>query len=91
MTFRDLPEKAAGYNPSTGEPIVVVRGEKGYWLMAPDFEVDAFNARHGVTPAQREALLYGSVYGFDKPIADPTLHADASKNARRWGNRKPVE
>lgn len=34
-------------------------------------DADAFNARHGITAAQVEAMMIGSVFGWDVPGADP--------------------
>lgn len=36
--------------------------------------VDAENARLGVTPAQREAMLAGSMFGWDTPAANPDMY-----------------
>jgi hypothetical protein len=66
----DLPKVCAAHSPGDNAPILIRRGERGYFP-APGIDVDAFNARHGVTEAQREAMLAGSMFGFDCPGADP--------------------
>jgi hypothetical protein len=74
MSYIDkLPEKAFATLSSTGETILVKRGEKGY------FPQDAFinsdpnelNERLGVTKAEAKALYMGSMFGFDAPASDP--------------------
>lgn len=68
------------------------RGERGYWPGTGPFpdEKTAFdfvnerNALIGVTPYQREAMLNGSLWGWDVPGADPDnsivkLSADSKK------------
>jgi hypothetical protein len=69
----DLPEICAAAHPTEGIAILIKRGERGYWP-SEGMAVDEFNARRGITPAQREAMLHGSVFGFDAPIADPLNH-----------------
>lgn len=67
-----LPAICASRLFSDGSPILIRRGETGYYPAPfPDFDVDAFNRRKGVTPAQREAMLGGSMFGWHLPIADP--------------------
>ena len=70
----DLPEYCWALNPTDSTPILIRKGQRGYWPAPRDVDVDALNRRVKVTPAQREAMLYGSVFGFDAPIADPLQH-----------------
>ena len=54
-----------------GEVIVVRRGEMGYYPY-PGKTLDdarAYNERHGATPAVVEAMLTGSMFGWDCPAA----------------------
>jgi len=72
---KTYPLVAAGFNPVDRSIILVRRGEVGYWP-APMFgddlaEADAYNERHGVTPAMRESMLAGSMFGWHVPGADP--------------------
>ncbi len=64
-----LPEECLAKLPSTDEVIVIRRGESGYhatdWGEQADEWVDRKNARLGVTPAQREAMLVGSLFGWE--------------------------
>lgn len=75
-TLAKLPEMCASRDLADGSPIILKRGVQGYWP-APrsNFDVDGFNARHGVTAAQREAMEIGSMFGWDVPGADPDNHA----------------
>ena len=37
-------------------------------------DVDAYNERHSVTAAQREAMEAGSIFGWEIPAADPRTY-----------------
>lgn len=73
-----LPVQCYSVLPSTGELIILTRGEGGY---APtDMTVggkssreaaDLANAAAGVTKAQEAAMLAGSMFGWAVPAADP--------------------
>lgn len=63
----NYPDMAACMLPGTGELILVKRGERGYWpFVRPDDKdaADRFNERRGVTPAMRQAMLTGSMFGW---------------------------
>ena len=67
-----LPDICAARMQSTGEPIFIKRGETGYWPAADkELDVDEWNGVQGISRAQVEAMLFGSLFGFDKPGADP--------------------
>jgi len=80
----DLPEICLSTLPSTGELIVLKRGEVGY--THSDWDTDdrarnkeiasRHNREHGITPAQAEAMIIGSMLGFDAPGADPQFYFD---------------
>ena len=74
-TLAKLPPFCASRHRATGAPTLIKRGVAGYWLASPDLDPDAFNARHGVTPAQAEAMEIGSMFGWDVPGADPDTWA----------------
>jgi hypothetical protein len=75
-TLKKLPETCAARLPMNDSPILLKRGVMGYWpAPRPDMDVDAFNARYGITPAQVEAMLAGSMFGWDCPAADPDTYA----------------
>ena len=66
--------------PSSGELILLTRGEKGYSpcydFSTPDAQqnrefADDRNVKNGVTKAQEAAMLAGSMLGWQTPAADP--------------------
>ena len=75
----DLPEVCYSILPSTGDVIIIKHGERGYYRCEYSTEDKAFNrefandrnANLGVSKAQIEAMLAGSMYGWDVPAADP--------------------
>lgn len=75
----DLPEVCFSILPSTGDAIIIKHGESGYYRCEYSTEDKAFNrefandrnANLGVSKAQVEAMLAGSMYGWDVPAADP--------------------
>lgn len=73
-----LPTMCFALLPGTKEVIGIKKGERGYYTtkdMTPE-DVATFNKKLGVTPAQREAMLAGSLFGFDVPGANPQLYAE---------------
>ncbi|MGM9601497.1 MAG: hypothetical protein ACI3W5_07940 [Faecousia sp.] len=73
-----LPEKCFSVLPSTGELIYLSRGEKGYQPSKVSFAgeegrsyADHMNQNSGVSKAQEAAMLAGSMFGWEKPAADP--------------------
>ena len=75
----DTPNGCYSLLPSTGEIILIRRGEKGYTPIAyqtGDREenrvfVDAHNSENRVTRGQEEAMLAGSLFGWNTPAAKP--------------------
>lgn len=74
-----LPEQCYGILPSTGEIGMIKKGETGYYRtdigMGSKDEnaalVEKYNQKAGVSKAQAEAMLAGSMFGWDIPAADP--------------------
>lgn len=68
----------------TGELVLVKQYEKGYFKT--DYDVgnrrknmetaDFLNRKYGITPAQKEALLCGSLFGWHHAAADPQEYYD---------------
>lgn len=85
----NLPEKCFGLLESTGEMIVITRGESGYTptgiypqSASPKEGVTAVNAANGVTKAQEAAMVAGSMFGWDTPAADPRNYDESRKPIR---------
>ena len=83
-----LPEQCCSILPSTGELILIKRGERGYYRSEWNTDsrkenksiADFTNSRMGITPAQMEAMVCGSMCGWDVPGAQPQFYLDrASK------------
>lgn len=73
-----LPEQCYSSLPSTGEIIVITKGESGYEPMGmwsqettPQEGADALNEAIDVTKAQAAAMTAGSLFGWHTPAADP--------------------
>ena len=78
-----LPDKCFSYLESTGEMIVITKGEKGYTPTgiypqdsSPKEGVAAANEANGVTKAQEAAMVAGSMFGWQVPGADPKNYDD---------------
>ena len=80
---KSLPEKCFNFLESSGELIVIEKGKQGYsptGIYPQDSDVragvDAANEVNGVTKAQSAAMKAGSMFGWDKPAADPVNYDD---------------
>jgi len=75
----DLPQYCFSILPSSGEMIRIVKGESGYYpcnrggisLENIRVKVDTKNQMRSITRAQEEAMLAGSLFGWDTPAANP--------------------
>jgi len=73
----------ATHLPETGEPIVIKRGETGYWPLPAGMTVDLINTTFEARPAQLAAMLAGSMFGWDIPGADPDRYDDDGRPMSR--------
>lgn len=82
-----LPWRCYTVIPSTGDLIVVQKGEKGYFrteLSQQSREenqktADKYNKEMGITKAQEAAMRSGSMFGWHTPAADPQNYDAAGK------------
>ncbi len=84
-----LPERCYSLLPSSGQIIEVTRGESGYkpvQMRSPDYTsreiVDRENGRLGVSRAQEEAMLAGSLFGWQTPAANPKNYDESGQPVR---------
>jgi len=85
----DTPNGCYSLLPSTGEIILIRRGERSYTPIAHQMGtrednrlfVDAKNAENNITRAQEEAMLAGSLLGWDTPAAKPWNY---DQNGNPW-------
>lgn len=83
----ELPETCFATLPGTGDLIILKRGETGYYPSEWDTGdrtknreiADYQNYGHGIIPAQVQAMMVGSMYGFHVPGADPQIYFDKAK------------
>lgn len=77
----DLPDVCYVFEPSVGYGLCALKkGVKGFYPVkdypnANAAFADRLNFRLGVTKAQREAMLAGSMFGWNIPAADPKTYA----------------
>lgn len=83
---KSLPDKCFSYLDSTGEMIVITKGEKGYTPTgtysqnsSPKTGASAINKANGVSRAQEAAMVAGSMFGWDVPAADPKNYDNDGK------------
>jgi hypothetical protein len=76
MPAANLSERSYAYHPTTGATIMVKRGEHGFYPVTTDTKPELLNKRRGVTPQQAAAMLTGSLFGWDVPLADPAAFTE---------------
>lgn len=86
-----LPDMCFSMLKSDNTLIVIKKGIMGYFpyngydgepIPTTQDEVDERNNILEVTPAQRMAMENGSLFGWDKPIADPKLWEEKLANKK---------
>ena len=87
MRRNELPDACFSILPSTGQLIIIKKGESGYYPSEWDTgsreenrEIASnHNVRRGITDIQEAAMLAGSMFGWNIPGANPQWYLD---NAR---------
>lgn len=96
----ELPNECFAMLPSSGNIIFIISGEQGYHssgLSTNDQKlnrqtINLNNALMGVTRAQEEAMLAGSLFGWDKPAAKPwNYEADGTPRNPNQPKKKEPE
>jgi hypothetical protein len=77
--FEGLPEYCFARHNTTGKLIKIRRGVSGYYpfdhdLNVTDERVDELNEELGISKAQKEAMVIGSMFGWNVPGANPKMH-----------------
>jgi len=67
----NLPEKCFSNHPVTGQVIAIKRGESGYYPIMTASTSEKLNEAFGVTKAQAEAMLVGSMFGWGRSGRKP--------------------
>lgn len=92
-----LPPNCLSILPSSGELIVITRGEKGY--LPSDMQIkgksdqevaEIANHAAGVTKAQEAAMLAGSMFGWQTPAADPKNYDEQGQPTHAGRFTRPV-
>ena len=94
-----LPDTCHSVLPSSGELIVIKRGESGYFrseFSADDEQqnrifADDRNAKQGVSKAQEAAMLAGSMFGWHTPAANPKNYNDRGEAIKHPRKRERGE
>ena len=77
--FDGLPKFCFVIAPTEPNLVLVILGGTGYShtkIPATDKNLDFYNGRLCVTNGQAEAMLVGSVFGWDVPGANPQVYDD---------------
>ncbi len=83
--MHDVPAECFVVTP-LGNVVKIKRGEMGYYVIPPSLcglaDIDKVNEGMGCSKAQREAMLAGSMWGWEVPAANPDMY-DADGNIDR--------
>lgn len=88
---KGMPLYCYGFLPTSREVIRIDYGEMGYCpikvMATGKASAREMNREIGVSPAQAEAMLAGSMFGWNYPCADPKQYDEKGKPIRSQGAR----
>lgn len=91
LAARGLPELAYihndGHLPGNTSVVAVKRGESGYYPIHSRLTAAELNQISGVTPAQAQAMLSGSMFGWHVPLANPNIYDAQGTLVSDWKQR----
>ena len=87
MRRNELPDACFSILPSTGQLIIIKKGESGYYPSEWDTGnreenrdiASSHNESRGISDMQESAMLAGSMFGWNTPGANPQWYLDTAK------------
>ena len=87
MRRNELPDTCFSILPSTGQLIIIKKGESGYYPSEWDTGnreenrdiASSHNESRGISDMQESAMLAGSMFGWNTPGANPQWYLDTAK------------
>lgn len=75
-TTVSLPGVCWAISPVTGGPVKILRGDTVFFGVRIQESIDALNEAAGVSPAQRNAMVGGVLYGWCSAHANPNNYTE---------------
>jgi len=79
-----LPRVCAAIEFTENKAILLRRGEAGYTELPIGFDVEHFNEQRSINLSQLEAMLAGSIFGWDVGGADPLFYKMGAAAYKRY-------